>query len=301
MRPFSLLPFIVVPLFVGCAASEQEEIDDAEGAIGAESTPPTRETAFASGGVDLTTYTAAGSSEWTAFETFYRARHTHPKEKDNFDLLAERTKQKVAANQQAKLSSFIALKGYTSQTFWFFDTKPETEQDYKLINSALRNVARDPSAVAKQDLAKVEGYIKSAASAVNTMPAVPGTVHRRVFRSKCDAKCLADWLAPYEAGKFVREPSFVSTSEKEQATCFFRGQAHFIYESKGKAHSVKSLSEFPNEEEAIFAPGTVFQVTSIEPGKPIVCNRNDGWDASMHDPSAVEPTAETVIRLTAVE
>jgi hypothetical protein len=314
MRPLFVLPFVLVPMFVGCAAASEDETDDAAGAVAGESTPPRRETPFAEGDVDLTTYKGAGETEWADFRKFYETRHPRENQQDHYAQLEQRTREKATPEQLTKLTSFVAMKGYTTQTFWFFDPDPKVEgepvipQDYSLINTALRNIAKDPSSAdAKRQLEEVKGYIKSAASGVNMMPEFRGTLHRRVFFSDCPSASACAKLAPYQldkehpdAPRFVREPSFVSSSEVEKVTCFFRGQAHFIYEANGKAHSVKSLSDFEFEKEAIFPPGTIFRVTSVEENKPIDC-KGEAWDGDSRNPRPPEPKTETIFHLTAVE
>jgi hypothetical protein len=297
----------ILVLSLGCASADAVAEDDdpnaSDDALTSADSPPKRETHFASGDVDLTKYRSAGPEEWTAFEKFYRSRHTRPKERDSWEQLTERTKQVAPTNVQAELVNFVALKGYTLETIWFITSNPRIEQDYKLINTALRSVDANPSsAEARSSLAKVEAYVKAAASAVNAYPTVGGTVHRRVYRSKCDAACVASWLEPYKDGKFVREPSFLSTSEQEEATCFFRGQVHFVIASNGLAHSVKTLADIPTEEEAIFAPGTVFKVERVERDKPVVCAMRDGWGPAVGATGATlkPPPKETVVHLSAV-
>jgi hypothetical protein len=291
---------------VACGASPDDEFEDEPGqtsddyAITSSDAPPRRETHFASGDVDLTRYTSADETEWLAFEKFYRSRHSRPTEEDAFESVVERTKPELSPSEKTRFTNFVALKAYTMETFWFILSTPRIDQDYKLINTALRNVDDDPAS-AKSALAGLEGYIKSAASAVNALPPVSGTVHRRVYRAKCDAACVASWLVPYEVGRFVREPSFLSTSEREGATCFFRGQVHFVIASKGLAHSVKRLAEVPDEEEAIFPPGTVFKVEKVERDRPIGCSPHGQWAPQQGVTDKMDvPTLEAVIHLQAV-
>src|SRR5262249_43174230 len=104
---------------------------------------------------------------------------------------------------------------------------------------------------------------------------------------------------PYQVGKFVREPTFLSTSEAESETCFFRGQAHFVIETSGGAHSVVSISDMPHEKEAIFAPGAVFKVEKVESAVKVVCE-DQSWQPSIGNPKLKAPTTETVIHLRAV-
>jgi hypothetical protein len=306
MRLRSALLFVAAALLsLHCSSAEavEPDADASEDAITSSATPPRRETRFASGDVDLTTYTSAGKAEWASFEAFYKARHTKPKERDTWDELVKRAKEKLPGGEEARITSYLALRGYTAQTGWFFSALPQIDQDYKVINTLMRAVDDRPdSSEAKKALASVEGYVKSAASAVNSFPPVKGIVHRRVYRSNCDATCIAGWLAPYEVGKFVREPSFVSTSQNEEVTCFFRGQAHFVIEAEGAAHSVMSFSEMPFEEEAIFAPGAVFKVEKVERDQQIVCKMEDGWSPQLGVAAKLTmPPTETIIRLRAVK
>jgi hypothetical protein len=287
---------------VGCAAPATESDADLGGADDEVRSVPTAAAAdslthFESGDVDLTKYAKAGAAEWKAFESVYRERHTDKKESDDLELLKGRVTK--AVGERANITSYVALKGYTLEVFRFNTSSPPVTQDYREINRALRDVEADPkSADAKRTLAKWEGYIKSAASAVNEMPKVTSAVHRRVFRSKCDEACIDEFIKSYVVGQFFSEPSFMSTSEIEKSTCGFRGQIHFVIKANGLAHSVKSISDFPSEAEAMFPPGAVFKVDKITRDVPSTCGANDEW--FQFNTSERPPTKETIIELSAV-
>jgi hypothetical protein len=310
MSTLRRLGALVVPIvIVACGSGPADSEDDVPGAAGSgednltsSATPPPRVTHFPSGDVDLTTYTKAGAAEWKSFEEAYKARHTKATEKDAWDNIVKATKDRIGGAEPPGFTNFVALAGYTQETFWFLTNKPKPiDQDYKLINTTLRSVDTNPNdAEAKKSLATLEGYVKSVASAVNSMPAVKGTVHRRVYRGDCDDACVKAWLDPYVVGKYVREPTFLSTSEKESETCFFRGQAHFVIESAGGAHSIKQASAIPTEEEALFAPNAVFKVDKVESGKPIVCDAGEGWEPQLTNKTLQPPKTETVIHLSAI-
>jgi hypothetical protein len=288
---------LLLPLGCGPAEGTSDDGDDSGGeAITSSATQPKRVTKFASGEVDLTTYKSAGPTEWSAFEQFYKSRHTKADQRDWWDTIVARTKP--PAGEEAKINGYVALKGYTAETAWFFAAK--VDQDYKLINTTLREADGAPTATTATTLANIEGYVKSAASALNALPPVTGTVHRRVYRANCDAACVQTWLGAYAPNMFVREPSFVSTSSKEAPTCFFRGQLHLVIEAGGAAHMVQTISDMPQEEEAIFPPNTVFKIDRVETDKDVVCDMSEGWEPQLTTPKLQPPPKETIVFMHAV-
>lgn len=289
---------------IGCSgAPAEEETEPGAGAVGYDA-PSRPITHFPSGDVDLTVYKNAGDREWRSFREFYQARHVRADQSDAWPNLESQTTDKlleaeIAAERKGTVTNFMALKAFTAETKWFSVVAPPIEQDYRTINTALRTVAENAASPdARAALTRVEGYVKSAASALNTLSPVSATVHRRIFFSGCDAKCEDAFLAKYPVGKFVQEASFLSTSEREKVTCLFRGQFHYVIATNNRARSIAALSDFPNEAEVLFPPGVVFKVDRVDKKKDPQCEGSSAkWQFGK--PEAA-PRTETVIFLSAI-
>lgn len=288
---------------IGCSGAPADEASETGAdAVAAYDAPPRPVTHFPSGDVDLTAYTSAGDREWRSFRAFYEARHVRADQPDTWPALESRTTDLLReiespAESTGTVASYMALKGFTAETKWFSVATPPIEQDYRTMNTALRAVAGDATSPdARAALTRVEGYVKSATSALNTLSPVSVTVHRRIFFSGCDTKCEDAFLAKYPVGKFVQEASFLSTSEREKVTCLFRGQFHYVIATNGRARSIAALSAYPDEAEVLFPPGVVFKVDRTEK-RAVECEGSSAkWQFGK--PEAA-PATETVIFMSA--
>ncbi len=132
------------------------------------------------------------------------------------------------------IEDLIALRGYTSD-------------DYRDLNTALRT--KKP-----EDLARLDSYLKTAASGLNQLPPYQGQVYRGTTLSD-------EVLAKYKAGEVVTEDAFTSTSASSQSQ--FPGNVNFVIQST-KGRDISFLSELPHEKEILFGPGTKFKVLRVD-------------------------------------
>ncbi len=152
---------------------------------------------------------------------------------DDYAREVKAVKAKKMELQNIPTEDLVAIKGYTSD-------------DYKMLNTALRN--ND-----KAELKRLEPYIEVAKSGLRQLPSFKGTVFRGTTLSP-------EQLAKYEPGKIVTEDAFTSTSIDKSAA--FSGNTEFYIDSvKGKDISI--LSDYPNEKEILFKPYTKFEVLKV--------------------------------------
>jgi hypothetical protein len=144
----------------------------------------------------------------------------------------EPTLKKVA------LDDLIGLREYTAD-------------GYKAMNEGLRG--------ARTALKATAPVVKTAASALNRLPEVKGTVYR-------GANLDAERLAKYKVGEIVAERGFTSTTVNkamvlgQAAEQQFNKNSMFVIKSAGGGRDVSILSQFPEEKEVLFGPGTEFKV-----------------------------------------
>ena len=245
----------VLTFVTGCApttdadeGNEEEAVANLDEASGATGLTP-----FSSGDVDLTRYSSAGETEWAAFESFFSSSERHGEA--GFETIKGRVEE-LSATLDIPQLNLAALRGYTSA-----NPGASGVQDYKIINTALRTAATNGS---DPNLDKVEGYIKSAVSALNALPGFDGTTYRRLALRDCDEACLDKFVAQYEVGATKVEPAFLSTSADDQRTCPFGGHIRYVIEGHERGHDIAKTSDFAFEREVLFAPGTKFVVTKVE-------------------------------------
>jgi hypothetical protein len=144
----------------------------------------------------------------------------------------EPTLKKVA------LDDLIGLREYTAD-------------GYKAMNEGLRG--------SRTALKATAPVVKTAASALNRLPEVKGTVYR-------GANLDAERLAKYKVGDIVAERGFTSTTVNkamvmgQAAEQQFNKNSMFVIKSAGGGRDVSILSQFPEEKEVLFGPGTEFKV-----------------------------------------
>jgi NAD:arginine ADP-ribosyltransferase len=136
--------------------------------------------------------------------------------------------------QGVPTEDLVAVRGYTSD-------------DYRELNTALRT--GDTA-----ELSRLDAYIRSATSGLNQLPAYRGTVFRGTNLSD-------EAAANYVPGATVTERAFTSTSSELGAE--FPGNTKFVIQSE-TGRDVSRLSEFADEEEVLFAPGTQFRVLGVD-------------------------------------
>lgn len=136
--------------------------------------------------------------------------------------------------QAVPTEDLVAVRGYTSD-------------DYRELNSALRT--GDDA-----ELSRLDAYIRSATSGLNQLPAYRGTVFRGTHLSD-------EVAANYMPGATVTERAFTSTSSELGAE--FPGNTKFVIQSE-TGRDVSGLSEFADEKEILFAPGTQFRVLGVD-------------------------------------
>jgi len=122
-----------------------------------------------------------------------------------------------------------------------------TTSDYGMLNSALRS--KDPNKVAE-----VQAYIKAASSGLAKMPGWEGESFRGTSLPE-------EVLAKYKPGEVITEEAFTSSAATRDAK--FDGNTEFVIQGK-TGRDVSGVSEYADEKEILFAPGTKFEVTSKE-------------------------------------
>jgi hypothetical protein len=127
---------------------------------------------------------------------------------------------------------------------------------YKTTNRLLRTIGRgEADPVAGRTVPKEESaIIKGTAVALNHLPPVVGTVFRKEGGTgiPLDAK----------PGTVVVDPGFLSTTRDRKVAENWQGAALLVIHASRRSHDVSQVSPFPNEREAIFLPGTRFEVLS---------------------------------------
>lgn len=158
----------------------------------------------------------------------------------------EAAKMKMPEIKDIPTEDLVAIKGYTSE-------------DYEMLNPALRNSD-------EKELNRLNPYIKVAESGLSQLPSYKGIIYRGVDLDK-----YPELVRKYNVGEVITEKAFTSSSiVKERA---FNKDTLMIIESKtGK--DVSFLSDYPDEKEILFKPGTRFEVEKVyrdrETGKRVI-------------------------------
>lgn len=132
---------------------------------------------------------------------------------------------------QIPTEDLIALRAYSGH-------------HYRPMNSSLR-------AATAAELEKLEGLIKTAASALNELPSFQGTVYRGTTLKQ-------EVIDMYVPGQIVAERAFMSTSYEK--TTAFSGNVLFMIDAQKGGKAIESLSAIAREKEILFGPGTEFRV-----------------------------------------
>lgn len=154
------------------------------------------------------------------------------------EMMAEFFKKNEPALKKMPIDDLIGLHEYTAN-------------GYKAMNEGLRG-----SRTALKEMAPV---IKTAASGLNQLPGVKGTVYR-------GANMTPERLAQYKVGEVIAERGFTSTTVNKAmvigktAEQSFNKNTMFVIKSAGGGRDVSMLSRFPDEKEVLFGPGTEFKV-----------------------------------------
>ena len=200
-------------------------------------------TRFSSDGpdVDLTTYTEAGEAEYDcmrkevqAVTSKYDPTYSDLEKLVNkaVDFLSDTDRESVAP-QKVPLPELVAIRVYTGSK-------------YREINAALRS--RDWNT-----LPQYRCIILSASSGLNKMLPFTGTVNR--------AATLPDSVvSKYVVGEISVERHFWSSTFGDSDESEFRGNVRYEIKSM-KGRRIDWLSEFPDEKEVLFTPGSEFRVT----------------------------------------
>jgi hypothetical protein len=187
------------------------------------------------GETDLTTYVSDA-----AMRDRFRAQFSPTR----FDRYATWVNQALVDHPELgkiPIEDLVAVIGYTADA-----TEDYPTPDYWAINKALR--AQD-----SEILAEFAPYIRCASSGLNQLEAFVGTVFR-------GTTLPPEILAVYVAGQSMKERAFTSTSVDILPE--FKGNTEFVIASM-RGRPVWTLSEFPNEKEVVFVPGTRFQVVNV--------------------------------------
>lgn len=139
--------------------------------------------------------------------------------------------------------------GYPISGFQCALIKNYSNGGYHAVNGALRSGAWTPAQHA---------YVSMVNKALMAMPAYTGSLSR-------GATLTAEQQARYKEGFIVQEHAFTSTAKKGEG---FGGNTRFKITAIGKRGAdIKKLSNYPNENEVLYAARTFFKVTKVE-GKP---------------------------------
>lgn len=154
------------------------------------------------------------------------------------ESMAKFLKQNQPALKKVSTDDLIGLREYT-------------QNGYQKMNEGLRG--------SRVELKKMAPVIKTAASGLNDLPAVKGTVYR-------GANMTPERLAAYKVGEVVSERGFTSTTVNKAMVIGkateqqFNKNSMFVIKSKGGGRDVSILSAYPDEKEVLFGPGTEFKV-----------------------------------------
>ncbi|MCU0696021.1 MAG: ADP-ribosyltransferase domain-containing protein [Myxococcaceae bacterium] len=157
---------------------------------------------------------------------------------EQHESMAKFLQKNEPALKKVALDDLIGLREYTAD-------------GYKAMNEGLRG--------SRTALKATAPVVKTAASALNQLPEVKGTVYR-------GANLDAERLAKYKVGEVVTERGFTSTTVNkamvmgQTAEQQFNKNSMFVIKSAGGGRDVSILSQFPEEKEVLFGPGTEFKV-----------------------------------------
>ncbi|MBF0425279.1 MAG: hypothetical protein HQL66_05630 [Magnetococcales bacterium] len=162
---------------------------------------------------------------------------------EHFDALVEEAK---AAAEKAEASTtrlsdaeLAALHGYTDHT------RPDGENDYQVINGALRDGSRE-------ELKLLAPYINALIYALEKLPDYAGDVTRVTNLPQH----VAETLAP---GGTYSDPAFMSTAT---GLSRFRGKYLFFIKSKTGKY-IAPLSMYPYQHEVLYPPGKEFIIEAV--------------------------------------
>ena len=217
------------------AAAAATRTDDAA-RLADDATPPGgTPTQFADGATDLTNYRAT-PEDVAAFMAEFPAvsnRIGQPNRVAEYMAWVADIKARMPNLRGIPDEELMALRGYTSN-------------DYRFLNQALRS--GDPA-----QMAGLEGYIRSASSALGRLPEYRGTTFRGL------ESLWPGFMTRYAPGAVITEEAFMSTAATTGAA--FRGEA-VIQVVGTRGRDVSMLSEYAHEAEVLFAPGSRFRVVS---------------------------------------
>lgn len=157
---------------------------------------------------------------------------------DTHESMVKFTKKNTPALAKVSTDDLIGLREYTAN-------------GYVKMNEGLRG--------SKTALKEMAPIVKTAASGLKAMPEVKGTVYR-------GANMTPERLAGYKVGETISERGFTSTTQNKAMVLgqtqeqLFNKNTMFVIKSKGGGKDVSMLSQFPDEKEVLFAPGTEFKV-----------------------------------------
>lgn len=157
---------------------------------------------------------------------------------DQHESMVKFTKQNTPALAKVNTDDLVGLREYTAN-------------GYVKMNEGLRG-----SRTALKEMAPI---VKTAASGLKAMPEVKGTVYR-------GSNMTPERLAGYKVGETISERGFTSTTQNkamvlgQTAEQSFNKNTMFVIKSKGGGKDVSMLSQYPEEKEVLFAPGTEFKV-----------------------------------------
>ncbi|MER2566862.1 MAG: ADP-ribosyltransferase, partial [Myxococcaceae bacterium] len=163
------------------------------------------------------------------------------KEQGTFEVhesMVKFTKKNTPSLAKVNTDDLISLREYTAN-------------GYVKMNEGLRG--------SKMALKATAPIVKTAASGLKAMPEVKGTVYR-------GANMTPERLAGYKVGETISERGFTSTTLNKAMVLgkgpeqSFNKNTMFVIKSKGGGKDVSMLSQYPDEKEVLFAPGTEFKV-----------------------------------------
>ena len=176
--------------------------------------------------VDLTRYKDADAT------TFQRMKDEMKANSFNYDQLRKKIDALPGVPAGIDKNELVAIRLYTSSA-------------YRKVNQALRT--RDPAT-----LPAMESIIKAASSGLNKLPAAPCNAKRGTGLPDNILKALE------KDTQFI-ECAFLSTTYGD-IPLTFRKDITFEIESD-RCAKIDWMSEFPNEKEVLFPPGSEFYVT----------------------------------------
>lgn len=145
---------------------------------------------------------------------------------------------------------FVAIHLYTRSTYSQVNRDLRALPQAPLTAKAGQIVEQDAS----KTIAKMPSVVQLIASGINKMPRHACTANRGTDLPSKVAKRIED-------ERYYTEKAFVSTSDGDKG---FNGTHKYVINSESCPKSISGISDFPNEKEVLFPPGSEFEVTRMQ-------------------------------------